>query len=47
MIDLGKTEILKWQMLQALDGFVRSELAGFHGFQNFQQFKLIHILQPQ
>jgi hypothetical protein len=47
MIHLCKAEIFKWQMLQALDGFVRGELAGFHGFQNFQQCKLIHILQPR
>ena len=47
MIHLGKAEIFKRQMLQALDGFVRGKLAGFHGFQNFQQFKLIHIPEPR
>src|SRR6266704_2790251 len=46
MIHLCKAEIFKWQMLQALDGFVRRELAGFHGFQYFQQFTLIHNLRP-
>jgi hypothetical protein len=33
-------------MLQALNGFVRSELSGFHRLQNFQKFRLIHILRP-
>ncbi len=46
MIHLGKAEIFKWQMLQALDGLVRSKLARLHSLQNFQQFSLIHILRP-
>ena len=33
-------------MLQPLEGVCRSELARLHGFQKFQQFKLIHILRP-
>jgi len=35
---LWQSRIFKWQMLQALDGFVRSKVASLHGFQNFQQF---------
>ncbi len=46
VIYLGKTKILKGEMLQALECAFWSELARFHGFQKFQQFRLIHILRP-
>jgi hypothetical protein len=47
VIHLGEAEILEREMLETLDGFVRSKRANLHGFQNFQQFRLIHILRPQ
>ena len=47
VIHFGEVKIFEGKMLQALDGFVRSELAGLHRFQNFTQFRLIHILRPQ
>jgi hypothetical protein len=46
VVHLCKAEIFEWEMLQALDRAFWGELARFHGFQKFQQFRLIHILWP-
>ena len=46
MVHFGKAEILERQMLQALNGRARREFPGLHGFQNSQQFRLIHTIQP-
>jgi hypothetical protein len=46
MVDFGKTQVLKRQVLEALDGPVGRELPGLYGFQNFQQFRLMHAIQP-
>ncbi len=47
VIHLDEAEIFEREMLETLDGSVRSERANLHRFQNFQKFRLIHILRPQ
>jgi hypothetical protein len=44
VIDLGETQVLKGQMLQAIGSFLGRKSPELHQFQNFQQFLLIHIV---
>lgn len=46
MVNFGEAEILEGQVLETFNGRARREFSGLHGFQNFQQFRLIHAIQP-
>ena len=46
MIHFGEAEVFEGQVLEALDGRTGCEFSSAHGFQNFQQVRFIHTIQP-
>ena len=46
MVDFREAEVFEGEVLEALNSGARGEFPGPHGFQNFQQVRLIHAIQP-